>query len=1480
MKAISDSSSSESPLADFPARSGPEKEEEQLRKIGVQRAGAQRFAHFGRWRSSGVLCAAFLVMAGTGIIINVLGRWADEDRRLQRSLVQLEANAREMDALEWKTIFKGKLDGELAERLQKIRSAMDAGIGKLRPLEPGLPQLRAVAGKYETYSKLVDEEFRFLADGKIKEAQEVDAAKVDPAFEDLHQAIAETENAFDKQASRTLALVRAGTFLVLLAAVGFVAALFWHDHQRRRAAEVSAAEQRVLNLLRAITEGTTDAIFAKDRDGRYLMINSAGARLVGKTPEEMIGLDDTQLFSEETRTRIIERDRALMRTGETRTDEDITTTLAGRSRVFLTTKGALHDSGGAIIGLFGVSRDITERKQAEEALAAQVLRYKTLMETSKDSIYVVDEKGDLQEANAAFLRRRGYTAADVKGLNIADWDARWDREQLLERLRQLIGKSTVFETRHRCTDGSIFDVEVCATSVRIAGKALFFAVTRDISERKKADQALRESETRFRSYFELGLIGVAITSPAKGYLEVNDELCRILGYERSELLRKTWAELTHPDDLAADVAHFNRVLAGEIDGYSRGKRFIRKDGKVIDTTISVKCLRRADGSIDYFVGLLQDITERKRAEQALRESEERFRELAENIDDIFWLTDLQHKKVLYISPAYERIWGRTCESLYASVRSWTDSLHPEDRERILALRGDGHLQEMPDMTYRIVRPDGSLRWIHQREFPVKDAEGKVVRVAGIVEDITERKRVEQSQRESRLRYETLVQSIDGIVWEADPQTFMFTFVSKQAERILGYPLEQWFGGPSFWPDHMHPADRDWAVKFCVDATARGEDHQFEYRMISADGREVWLNDIVTLHIAPDQSVILRGLMVDITERKRADQALRETEIRFRQLAENISQAFWLSDVEGTLIHYIGPAYEKISGRSCESLYANPASWLDFVHPEDRERIAADERSQSITGQHDRSYRIVRPDGSVRWIHDRAFPVRDESGELIRVAGIAEDITERKEAEELVLRAREFYLTLLDKFPTPVWRSDVHAECNYFNQTWLEFTGRTMEQEWGQGWAEGVHPADLAACLRSYREAFDLRRPFELEYRLRRSDGEYRWILDYGRPFDDLDGQFAGYIGSCHDITERKLAEQRLRESETRFRQIAENIEEMFWITDLEGSNTIYISPAYERITGRSCESLYAAPKSWREYIHPEDRPRMEATFASDPGSTGDHTYRIVRPDGSIRWIRDRGFPVRDESGEVVRFAGIAEDITASKSAEEELQHVNEQLRVLSRRLFQVQEDERRHLARELHDEIGQALTAVKINLDSIEAVEGSAQSLRLKEASTILDNLLWQVRQISLDLHSSLIDDLGLAPALRSLLDQQARRAGLRTQFCAAEPLQNVDPGIQTTGFRIAQEAITNVLRHAKAQSLSVHLQTGGGKLRMKIVDDGTGFSLAEIERRDRQEGGFGLLGMKERAALVGGRVQIISSTHKGTRVEVSLPLNAADEAP
>src|SRR3984893_6799550 len=200
----------------------------------------------------------------------------------------------------------------------------------------------------------------------------------------------------------------------------------------------------------------------------------------------------------------------------------------------------------------------------------------------------------------------------------------------------------------------------------------------ELIERKRAEDLLRASEERFRRYFELGLIGMAMSSLTKGILEVNDELCRILGYQRSELLQKNWAEITHPDDLAADVAQFNRVMAGQIEGYSLDKRWIHKDGRIIDSIMAAKCLRRADGSVDYFVGLVLDTTERKRAEEKLGESERRFRLLAESIPHHVWGFRLDGSSG-YWNQRLIGYTGLTEEELGSD--GWP-ALHPDDVARV------------------------------------------------------------------------------------------------------------------------------------------------------------------------------------------------------------------------------------------------------------------------------------------------------------------------------------------------------------------------------------------------------------------------------------------------------------------------------------------------------------------------------------------------------------------------------------------------------------------------------------------------------------------------------------------------------------------------------------------------------------------------------------------------------------------------------
>jgi PAS domain S-box-containing protein len=277
----------------------------------------------------------------------------------------------------------------------------------------------------------------------------------------------------------------------------------------------------------------------------------------------------------------------------------------------------IGDAAGKLIGLATVSLDISERKRAEERLR----EYEKAVEGLEEMIVVVDRNYRYVIANRAFLAYRGLTRDELVGHLVPDV------------LNREVFEKTVKEKLDACFQGNVVRYELRYHYPQLGERDLFIqyfpiegpagidraaCILQDITERKQAGEALRKSEERLRRYFELGLVGMAITSPTKGWIEVNNQFCQILGYDRSELLQKNWAELTHPDDLAADVAYFNRVLAGEIDAYSLEKRFIRKDGEIIYGIISVKCLRRADRSVDYFVGLLQDITERKRAEEEIK----------------------------------------------------------------------------------------------------------------------------------------------------------------------------------------------------------------------------------------------------------------------------------------------------------------------------------------------------------------------------------------------------------------------------------------------------------------------------------------------------------------------------------------------------------------------------------------------------------------------------------------------------------------------------------------------------------------------------------------------------------------------------------------------------------------------------------------------------------------------------------------------
>ena len=394
----------------------------------------------------------------------------------------------------------------------------------------------------------------------------------------------------------------------------------------------------------------------------------------------------------------------------------------------------------------------------------------------------------------------------------------------------------------------------------------------------------------------------------------------------------------------------------------------------------------------------------------------------------------------------------------------------------------------------------------------------------MVRDMIDGKSAEQKRRQAAQQQSHVLDSVGAILWRADAATFRFLYVSEEAERLLGYPCRRWLEEPEFWKEHIHPDDRELTVAFCVEQAARLQPHALEYRMLSADGRTVWLKDLVRVIAEGGRPKELVGVMMDVTARKEAEQALHESEVRFREIAEKIREVFWVTDPAKTRMLYVSPAYEEIWGRTCASLYESPMSFVEAIHPDDREGVLARMASQT-SGEYDEVYRILRPDGSLRWIHDRAFPVHGPGGELVRVVGSAQDITELKQTEQALRESEGRYRSLFESAPDGILVADSEGTYVDVNPTGLGMLGYSRDELIGMKSADILAPKEFSrvdSALTEINQGVEHRH----EWQFRRKDGS---VFDADVQATVMaDGRILALV---RDTSERKRMEEQLRQSQ-------------------------------------------------------------------------------------------------------------------------------------------------------------------------------------------------------------------------------------------------------------------------------------------------------------------------------------------------------------
>lgn len=650
-----------------------------------------------------------------------------------------------------------------------------------------------------------------------------------------------------------------------------------------------------------------------------------------------------------------------------------------------------------------------------------------------------------------------------------------------------------------------------------------------------------------------------------------------------------------------------------------------------------------------------------------------YRLLSESIPSIYLIVD-RTGVICHTSQFASNCLGYKTEELVQ--RSILTLVEPQDRVAFETALTANNKILFDSWESRLVRKDGSILWVKINARHIRHGNRDIVLLVG--EDISDRKQIELSLKRAQAKLSDILDSAIAAIASLKVfanKDFEYEYLSAGSEEVFGYTPTELIADQNLWASRVLPEDRETVIMPAFEDILAGRNTTVEYRFEGKNGKRRWISSTFTPRREEGTDYwIVTSVAIDISARKNAEAALCESEEGLQLVMEATVDGIWDWDIVNDTWFWSKRAYQMLGLPPAAKQVNASESIIQRIHPEDQQRFAEClQKHLKFDTPYAIEVRIQRGDGSYGWFLSQGKALRDATGNAIRMVGSTIDITARKQAEEKLRKSETFLAAAQRVAHIGNWEFDLASQKITWSQELFRIFGRDPKQ--GEpSYGELIH-----LYHRDSRKKFQLLileaiatgEPYESELKIVLPSGDIRYIEAKGEAVLDGQGQVKSLFGTAQDISERQAALRErkealaaLRDSEERFRQLAEHIREIFYLQDAIEQQMLYISPAYEQVWGRPCAELYANLNVWIESVVEADRDRVKKVLSVDDWNTNqiEEEYRIQRPNGSIRWIRARAFPIYNDRGKVYRIAGIAEDITERKHGEAVERQLIESLR--------------------------------------------------------------------------------------------------------------------------------------------------------------------------------------------------------------------------